>query len=489
MLKKFFLALFVVFLVIASTLLERTLAFKSKQIKVQAVEQIPFGDSVIQRFAKALTFKTVSWEDSSKMDSSQFYAFHDFLKAGFPLMDSLLHRQYINKLSILYKWQGSNSNLKPILLMAHQDVVPVDTAKLNLWDEAPFAGKVSNGFVYGRGAQDVKCQLMALHEAAEYLLKQGYQPERTIYFAFGHDEEIGGANGAKKVAEYLEKQGVKLEFLVDEGGALLSDVVPGVKKPVAVIGTAEKGYVSFDLTVNQKGGHSSMPPKETAIGILSKAIAKLEDHPYPLRITGVSKQMFDYVGPEMDFPMKMAMANRWLFKRLIVNQLAKGNSSRATLHTTTAATIFKAGTKENVLPSTAMAVVNHRILPGQTIDELLQSDKEIINDDRLEIKQKGRFDANEASPIADVNSESFRIMQKTIGQVMPDVIVAPFLEIGGTDSKHYLKITDNVYRFQPIRMTGEDLERIHGNNERHELKNYKESINFFVRLIENATSR
>lgn len=487
--KKILLGIVMVIVLLIGVILGRTFMVSSKQMQVAPVEHIALGDDVVGRFSKAITFETVSWQDPSMMDSSQFEQFHEFLKETFPMMDSLLERQYINGYSILYKWQGKDANLKPVLLMAHQDVVPVDTAKLDVWEASPFSGEVSDGYIHGRGTQDVKCQVMEIHEAAEYLLGKGYQPKRTIYFAFGHDEEIGGEEGAKQIVNYLEGKGVQLDFLVDEGGTILHEVVPGVSKPVAVVGIAEKGYVSFELTVNETGGHSSMPPKETAIGILSKAIAKLEDNPYPVDITGVTGQMFDYVGPEMDFTMKMAMANRWLFSGMIASKLAEGNSGRATLHTTTAPTIFHSGTKENVLPTTAKAIINHRILPGNTIEYLLNRNKEIINDDRVEIKPVNEFDGAEASPVSDVNSESFKIVQRTISEVFPEVVVAPYLVVGATDSKHYQKITEDIYRFQPMRMDSEALERIHGNNEKHSVDNYKESVNFFIRLIENSTSR
>lgn len=487
--RKILLGLLLVLVILIGVVLVRTFAVSSKQIKAEAVKHIALGDDVVERFSKSITFKTVSWQDPSMMDSSQFTGFHQFLAEAYPLMDSLLEKQYINGFSLLYKWQGTDAGLKPVLFMAHQDVVPVDTAKLNMWEEPPFSGAVSNGYIHGRGTQDVKCQIMEIHEAAEYLLAQGYQPKRTVYFAFGHDEEIGGEEGAKKIAEYLEQQGVQLEFLMDEGGSILHGVVPGLQKPVAVIGIAEKGYVSFELTVNGTGGHSSMPPKETAIGILSKAISRLEDNPYPVEITGVSGQMFDYLGPEMDFPMKMAMANRWLLGGVIAKELAKGNSGRATLHTTTAPTIFQAGTKENVLPTTAKAIVNHRILPGNSIEYLLQRNKEIINDERVEIKPVNEFEGTEASPVSDVNSESFQIVQRTLSEVFPDVVVAPYLLVGATDSKHYQKITENIYRFQPMRMDSEALERIHGHDEKHSVDNYKESVNFFIQLIQNSTTR
>lgn len=487
--KKILYGVLALLLILVSVVLVRTFTFGSRQVNPEPITHIAIGDDAIERFASSLTYKTISWQEAEKFDSSEFRRFQAFLKEQFPLVDSLLEKQMINNLTLLYKWQGKNPDLKPILLMAHQDVVPVDTEKLDVWDEMPFSGKVANGYVYGRGAQDVKCQLMSLHEAAEYLLSKGYQPERSIYFSFGHDEELGGPNGAKKVAEYFEKNNIEIEFLVDEGGAIMSGAVPGVSKPVAVIGIAEKGYATFELTVNEKGGHSSMPPRETAIGILSNAVARLEANPYPIKITGVTSQMFDFVGPEMSFTMKMAMANRWLFSSLIISELSKGNSARATLHTTTAPTIIGGGTKENVLPTTAKAIVNHRVLPGNSIEFLLKRDKEIINDERVEVRLLESHDAIEASPVSDVNAESFQALQKTISEVFPEAVVTPFLDVGGTDSKHFYGVTDNIYRFQPMRANDESLGGIHGNNERHSIENYKETINFFIQLIKNTSTQ
>jgi carboxypeptidase PM20D1 len=483
--KKVFLILLVAIVLLVFVLVFRTLSFHSKQIKVDEVPLYKTDDEVIQRLSQAIQFKTISYQDSGKMDTAQFNGLHRFLKKSFPLIDSILTLEKINNYSLLYKWQGSNPSLKPILLMAHQDVVPVDPLTLPGWAHPPFDGVVKDGFIFGRGALDIKSGIMSEMEAVEYLLREDFKTERTVYLAYGHDEEIGGKQGAFQIAKHLQEQNVELEFVIDEGGSIISGIVPGVDKPVAIIGIAEKGYVSLELTVEEEGGHSSMPPKQTAIGILSAAIAKLETHPFPAKINGPGAVMFDYVGPEMDFGMRLVFANRWLFGPVIESQLDKKNSTRATMHTTTAATIFKSGEKENVLPIKASAVVNFRIMPGDSIQGVIDFVKKVLNDERIKIGKTNEF-GDEPSFVSDTESESFKLLQKTTSQIFPDVLVAPYLVLGATDSKHYKNLTRNIFRFEPTRLNDADLKRIHGTDERISVGSYKETISFYIQLIKNS---
>jgi len=487
--KKFFLSLFALLLLIFGVVLFKTFTFKSRQIKVEPVAHVAIGDDAIERFAQSLRIATISWQDSTKFNDSVFFAFHTHLKNSFPLVDSILEKRLINKYSLLYKWQGTDTTLKPALFMAHQDVVPVDPLSINDWRYPPFDGKIDSGFVFGRGAIDVKCQLMGLLEAAEILLKQGFQPQRAILFAFGHDEEIGGEYGAKEIANYLKENNILPEFIMDEGGLVLHGAVPGVDEsvPVAIIGIAEKGYVSLELTVETQGGHSSMPSKESAIGILSAAIEKIEKNPYPLELEGVGGKIFQYIGPEMNFPLKMVFANSWLFSSLIKKELDAKNSTRATMHTTTAVTIIQGGEKENVLPVKARAIVNHRLMPGDKADAAHERLAKIINDDRVKIGHSNAHEIFEASPVSDVNDKNFLMLQKTVSQIFPDAIAAPFLDVGSTDTKHFNDLTKNIYRFQPTRLHDSDLKRIHGTDERISIAAYKESVNFFVQMMKNTT--
>ena len=483
--KKFLLILFSALLLLAAVLIFKTLSFKSKQIAVDSVPLYPTDEAAVQRLSDAIKFKTISYQDSGRMDTSQFYGLHRFLKKSFPLVDSLLTLEKINTYSLLYKWQGSDASLKPILLMAHQDVVPVDPVTLPGWAHPPFDGVIKDGFIFGRGALDIKSGITAQLEAVEALLKQNYKPQRSVYLAYGHDEEIGGRQGALRIANHLQQQNVELEFVLDEGGSIISGIVPGVAKPVAIIGIAEKGYVSLELSVEEDGGHSSMPPKQSAIGILSAAIAKLETHPFPTKMDGVGSIIFNYVGPEMAFGMRLVFANRWLFAPIIESQLDKKNSTRASMRTTTAATIFKSGEKENVLPIKAKAVVNFRIMPGDSIQGVIDYVKQVLNDERISIGMTSQI-GDEPSFVSDTESESFKLLHKTTSQIFPDVLVAPYLVLGATDSKHYKNLTRNIFRFEPTRLEDADLKRIHGTDERISIESYKESISFYMQLIKNS---
>jgi len=483
--KKTLLFLLIAFLVLISVLFFKTLSFHSKQIKAEPVPLYPTGDAAIQRLSDALKFRTISYQDSGKMDTGAFNGFHRFLKKSFPLIDSLLTLEKINDYSLLYKWQGTDNSLKPVLLMAHQDVVPVDSATLKDWTFPPFEGVVKDGFIYGRGTLDIKSGIMSHLEAVEYLLKENYQTNRTVYLAYGHDEEIGGIQGALQIAKQLEQQNVELEYVLDEGGSIFSGIAPGINKPGAIIGIAEKGYVSLELTAAEEGGHSSMPPKQSAIGIVSAAIAKLETHPFPTKMEGAGAKLFDYVGPEMSFGMRLVFANRWLFSPVIESQLDKKNSTRAIMHTTTAVTIFKSGEKENMLPGRAKAVVNFRINPGDSVQGVIDYVKKVIHDDRIKITTTSQL-PDEPSVVSDTESGSFKLLQKTTSQVFPDVLVAPYLVLGATDSKHYKNLTKNIFRFMPARLEDDDLKRFHGTDERISVENYKETISFYIQLIKNS---
>ncbi len=475
------------FLLIVLICLYNAFSLESKQIKPVVVKQFLLDKSCAERLSKAIQFRTVSPQDNQILDSTTFLAFHAFLKEAFPLLNKKLIAKNINGLSLLYKWEGTDKNLKPLLLMAHQDVVPIDSTSLKKWSFNPFSGAQSKGFIYGRGTLDVKSALLGQLEAIEFLLKRGYKPKRTIYLAYGHDEETGGHNGTKRIVDVLAKRGEKLEFVLDEGGSIVSEMVPGLSKPIALIGIAEKGYLSLELTVEDAGGHSSMPPKETAIGILSSAISKLEANPFPLKIGGAGTLLFDYLAPEMSFLARLTFGNRWLFAPLIKWKLGGNNATRAIMHTTTAATIFTSGNKENVLPTNAKAVVNFRIIPGESTSSVQDYIEKIINDNRVKIKKANEFGYN-PTVVSNTESSSFIQLQKTILSIFPDVLVAPFLAVGSTDSRHYQPLTSNIYRFLPIRFAKEDLPRVHGINERISISAYHESINFYIQFIKNSSS-
>ena len=483
--KIFFVLTFGVVL-LASVLLINTLRFTSKQIQVAPVPPVSVDEgSVASRLAQALRFQTVSYEDAGQIKGEEFRALHKYLEQTFPKVHSTLTKELVGDYSLLYTWKGRDETLRPILLMAHQDVVPVEPETLANWEQPPFEGRITDGHVWGRGAMDDKFALLSIMEAVEMQLVQGLQPRRTIYLAFGHDEEIGGYGGAAKIAELLRERNVELEYILDEGLAITEGVLPDVNKAVALIGIADKGYLSLELSVELESGHSSMPPPQTAIGVLSAAVTRLEERQMPASIEGVPRQTLEHIGPEMPFGKRLVMANLWLFKPLVERKLSASPSTNAGIRTTTAATIIDGGLKENVLPSRARAVVNFRPLPGDSSERIVAHVKEVINDPRVRVNKFGTSNG-EPSAVSNINSEGFQIIQRTVRQVFPGVVVAPALCVGGTDSEHYAKLTNNIYRFSPLRLRPEDMKRLHGINERTSVKDYAGSVKFYYQLISNS---
>jgi carboxypeptidase PM20D1 len=475
-------------LLLLATLFYRATRFTSRQIPAPPYAPVVLDTAgATARLAGALQFRTISYDESaspSGPSGTEFTRFHEYLRTRFPRLHARLKREITNGYSLLYTWQGSDTSLAPILLMAHQDVVPVEAE--STWTYPPFAGRVADGYAWGRGALDDKGNLMAILEAVERLVADGVTPRRTIYLAFGHDEEVGGRNGAARTAALLAARGVRLQYVLDEGGAITTGLVPGIASPVALVGIAEKGYVSLELTAHAQGGHSSMPPPAgTAIGILGEALTELEEDQMPRRISGATAAMLDYIGPEMAFSRRVALGNRWLLSGVIVSQFGATPSGNAMLRTTTAPTILSAGVKDNVLPSSARAVVNFRILPGDSIAGVVAHATEAIDDPRVTIRVIPES-AVEPSPVSPDSSESFLAMERTLRQVAPGVIVTPWLVVGGTDSRHFDKLTANVYRSGALALTSADLERIHGTNERVAISDYARNIAFYIQLIRNS---
>lgn len=486
MIKKILLGLMLILLLFVAYTLFNTFTFESKQIRSEGVEIGETDPESLKRFAKALQIRTVSPENAIDFDSIQFNAFNEFLKNSYPLVDSLLGHETFNHYSHLYKWQGSNSQLKPGILMGHLDVVPVIEENRKYWKADPFGGEVIKDTIWGRGSIDDKIGVIGLMEAVEQLLATGYQPERTFYLAIGHDEEIGGLLGAKTIAAHLKEQGVVAEFVIDEGGSLTRGMVPGLDGDAALIGIAEKGFVSLYLTVEMEGGHSSMPEKETAIDVMAKAISKLKNNPFPTEVSPALKSFMEYIGPEMPFVNKMAFANSNLFSGVILNAYQSSSSGNAMVRTTTSPTIFNSGVKDNIIPLTARATVNFRILSESSVEEVIKRVSTVIDDDRVRIEQ-GDFNS-EPSKVSDVNALGFRTIQKTISEVFPQALVAPYLVVGATDARHFAGISDQIFRFSPIRISKSNVKSFHGLNERLAVEDFNTAIRFYVKLIQNTDS-
>ncbi len=436
----------------------------------------------------AVRFATVSHEGGVDTDTAAFVGFHAFLDSAYPLVHQQLKKESVNHLSLLYTWEGTDPSLPPVVLMAHQDVVPVIPGTEGAWTHPPFSGAVADGSVWGRGSMDDKVSLVSIMEAVEALLADGYQPEHTVYLAFGHDEEIGGVQGASVIAKTLEKRGVEsFDLVLDEGGAVAHDLVPGVPGRVALVGIAEKGYVNLELSVEGEGGHSSTPPAHTAIGVLAGAIDELEEHPFPAHLNGPERVMFDYLAPEMSFGARLALANLWLTRPLVEHMLLSNPETAAILRTTTAVTMIDGGVKANVLPIRARAVVNFRILPGETAESVLERVRSVIDDERVKVEVLGN-DHTDPSSVSDPESPAFKTVAATIHQVMPgeDLKVAPYLVMGGTDSKYYSGRSNAVFRFLAAPIDADGLKLIHGTDEHMSVSGLATSIAFYQRLIRNV---
>lgn len=457
--------------------------FPDRQISdVAVLPEVPLDENAIaRRLAEAIRIPTISHDDRSNFDGAAFEAFHELLETSFVQVHAVAARDKVADYSLVYRIEGSDAELLPVLFMGHMDVVPVDPATAGDWQHDPFSGDIAEGTVWGRGAMDDKLTVMALMEAMEMMLARGERPTRTVYFAFGHDEEVGGKEGAAAIAQKFSRQGLRFEFVLDEGGAVTNGMVPGISDPVAIIGIAEKGYVNLRLTVDAPGGHSSQPPEHTAAGILAAAIVKVEAHPFASDLSAMDANL-DYLARFMPLSTRVALANRWLFGPLIRRQMLASPSTAASVRTTTAVTMLEGSTKSNILPTQANAVVNFRILPGDTVASVKAHIEAVIDDERVSI---GVEMANEPSPVSSTETFGFELLHRTIRGSHSDVIVAPYLVQGGTDAKHFVELSDSVYRFMMVDIDRNTMQRVHGVNEQIAIADYAQAVRFYHALLSN----
>ena len=470
---------------LAGVLLFNVAAHSSRQIQVAAMPRVAVDEqAAAARLGEAIRFQTISNFLNPDSGAEALRGLQAHLARSFPAFHAAAKREAVATYSLLYTWEGSDPKAVPIALLAHQDVVPVSPGTAKDWQQPPFDGVIADGFIWGRGSWDDKGNLYSMLEAVEQMSKAGFRPKRTIYFAFGHDEEVGGTRGAKAIAALLASRGVRLDFVLDEGLLITDGLVKGLDRPAALIGVAEKGYATLVLTAHATPGHSSMPPRDTAIGMMSTALTRLEDNRLPTQARGAVAEMFDTLAPEMKGFNRVVLSNLWLFKPLLLRELEKNGPSEATIRTTTALTIFNAGDKDNVLPGNAEATVNFRLMPGDTQASVADHVRRTIANDKISIQPfAGNIDP---PPVTGTSSQSYRALNRTIREIFPDVIVAPGLMVAGTDSRHYTGISDNILRFTPVRANADDLRRFHGTNERLSIDGYADMIRFYRRLIENT---
>lgn len=431
----------------------------------------------LSRLSAAIKHQT--YLANGQTDYTSFTNFINWLDEAYPFVRKQLEKTVINQYSLLYHWRGTDSALKPVMIIAHYDVVPAINPEN--WIHPPFSGAVADSFVWGRGALDDKSELIALVEAIETLLAENFKPRQSIYIAVGHDEEIGGMTGAGKIAEHIRARNLFFDFILDEGGAIMSKVFPGLDEPIAFIATAEKGYADFRLDVKTHGGHSSVPPSENAIDIISKAIARIKAKPTKAKLQPPVTEMLAALAPYLDNKSRFGIRHAKLFKKKILRNLASTDATNSLIRTTITPTMISSGSANNVLPAEATAIINTRIITGETTGSVYAYIKEKAADERIIVTMSAA--SHEPTPVSEIDTRGWGILTQTILSVFPGVIISPVLSPAMSDSRHYLFATSSVYRFSPISITAENKEQIHGVNERIGINDYYKAINFYKTLF------
>ncbi len=436
--------------------------------------------SPAENLGQAIRYRTVSEQDTGNIDYSQFDQLHDFLRTAYPRVFSHMLVEKVAQYSLLLRWQGQGANELPILFTAHMDVVPIEPGTEGDWQHPPFEGVVADGNIYGRGALDDKVGVIGLLEAAEQLLVAGFVPRRTVVFAFGHDEEIGGS-GASAIAQRLRELDMHFEWMVDEGGMIISDFPLIKDKPVAVVNVAEKGYLTLTLVASGEGGHSSTPPKVSTIGRLSGALSRIEQHPFPSRLVGPVKAMLEAIGPHAGLPTDFVFSHLWFTGPLVQYQMSQDRLTNAFIRTTTALTMMNAGVKENVVPQRAEAKINFRLLPGDTPEYVVETITKIVNDENIKISHDLW---NTVPPIADYTGSGYAVIAKATKAVYPDAVVVPSLLSGATDTRYYIDLVDNLYRYHGMLVATSQTKGVHGTNEFIGVESFEASISIAKKMIE-----
>ena len=453
----------------------------------------------VKSLSEAVQVRTVSFSDPTLMDLSEFDRFHALLERLYPLTHERLHKTALGH-SLFYLWKGSdtsqgshgnhgnrgnhgsqgNQGKKPVALMSHMDVVPADE---DGWEYPPFSGAVADGYVWGRGSIDMKYGLITILEAIEELLEEGFVPPRDIYVISTCDEETGGQGSICRIAQRLGSEGVRFDWVLDEGGVVGEGMMAGLDKPLAVVGVAEKGYLDLELSVEMEGGHSSMPGRTTSVGLLSQAIARLAAKQMPSRIVSPVREFFRQVSPYVGFGRRLVFANTSLFAPLIKRVMLGSPETAAMIRTTTAPTMISGSAKPNVLAARASAVINFRLLPGDTTRDVVSHVSNAVGDDRVQIKVLAESPASTVSPM---DGAGFRLIEECIDQYYPDAVAVPYLLTGSTDSRSLEPLASGVYRFTPCRLTRKDIARMHGVNERVSTENIETAVRFFKTVIAKA---
>ena len=458
-------------------LLVRTVLFvPKKQDEIQADPVLLNEEKIVSDMVDMIRCKTISDRDEEKVDREEFAKFEKLLKERFPNIHQSCTFEKIGKTGLLYQLKGKASD-KPSVCMAHYDVVPVEEEG---WDKPAFEGVIEENCIWGRGTLDTKGTLCGVVEALEMLLGEGYQPKQDLYLSFSGEEEIDGDSCAD-IVTYLEKKGVKPAIVLDEGGAVVENVFPGVKESCALVGIGEKGSVNLNFTLDSEGGHASTPPVHTILGKLSNAVCRIEKKPFKSQLTKPVIEMFDTLGRHSVFGLRLVFANLWLFKPVLDILCKKtGGEMNAMLRTTTAVTRMEGSKAYNVLPPKASFGLNMRLLGNDTIESAIRYLKKVMGNDKIEIEVVNGMNP---SIYSDTSCEEWNRLSKVIRETWKDVVVSPYLMMACSDSRHYCRITDRVYRFSAMRLSKEERGMIHGNNERIPIETLLKTVEFYVRLL------
>lgn len=506
--KKVLLIILGILVILVAVLLIKTYTYPFKKNTAETGEgwKPVKNDSALIRFSKGIKIPTVSTGSLGEFNYTPFDEFKEYLKTSYPLVYQNTENFEVNKYGLVFRLKGSNPALEPILFLSHMDVVPPGDADVknkeeNIfrpddkvlppvskvaedWDYSPFAGVVANGRIYGRGAIDMKGMLFSLMESMNNLIKSKLTPQRDIYLAFGFDEEVGGQKGAIQIADYFKKKGLKFDAVYDEGGLIMQKgSVAGIDSDVAVIGCAEKGFLSAKIKVKGLGGHSSMPPMESAIGKTAVIMQRLENDQMKPVITPLIKEFFDNIGGAMPFTSRLAIANQWLLKPVLLSQLTKNNTTNALVRTTTALTMMKGSDGTNVLSPEVEFVVNFRLLPGNTVKDVREHIAKVTQGFDVEVEEIDN--TREASKISPTNTKAYQLIQAGIKEIHPGAIVTPYLTMAGTDAAKYEIVSKNVYRFMPIKINSSEQQSLHSTNEYLSIENYLKMIHYFEYMMKN----